>query len=139
MLNSRKNGSVGLEEYGELDYDEGIRLGKLIQKKFPNLLVEIETVDEWVQLNIQDKPIPKFRYSFIKRDETNCGFTQTFNDLDELIKRYNDWIKVDWASIKIALNKSNGEDKNHELLLSAARTEGNDWGYSFYITKRRYY
>ena len=51
MFATRENGTMGdREEYGEKDFDEAIRIKKLLKEKFPNQLVTIETCDEWVMI-----------------------------------------------------------------------------------------
>ena len=55
LLTTRDNGNVGDETPGDADIKEAGRVQKLIKKKFPNLIVDIEEVDEWVHLNIRDE------------------------------------------------------------------------------------
>jgi|TARA_B110000977_G_C11063439_1_gene486865 hypothetical protein len=55
MLTTRDNGNVGDETAGDADIKEAGRVQKLIKKKFPDLIVDIEEVDEWVHLNIRDE------------------------------------------------------------------------------------
>ena len=55
LLTTRDNGNVGDETAGDADIKEAGRVQKLIKKKFPNLIVDIEEVDEWVHLNIRDE------------------------------------------------------------------------------------
>ena len=39
-------------EYGEKDYDEAIRVCKMIKKEFGNIECNIDTFDEWVYVYI---------------------------------------------------------------------------------------
>lgn len=55
LLTTRDNGNVGDETPGDADIKEASRVQKLIKKKFPDLIVDIEEVDEWVHLNIRDE------------------------------------------------------------------------------------
>ena len=55
LLTTRDNGNVGDETPGDADIKEAGRVQKLIKKKFPDLIVDIEEVDEWVHLNIRDE------------------------------------------------------------------------------------
>ena len=55
LLTTRDNGNVGDETAGDADIKEAGRVQKLIKKKFPDLIVDIEEVDEWVHLNIRDE------------------------------------------------------------------------------------
>ncbi len=52
---TRENGDVGEEEYSPLDYDEAIKVKKLILEKFKGVEVEIETIDEWVDIVVTIK------------------------------------------------------------------------------------
>jgi len=57
IFETRANGDVGNEEPSEIDYEEGVRLAKLVQKKFPNeFKLSVSTCDEWVSLEIEEKP-----------------------------------------------------------------------------------
>jgi hypothetical protein len=55
LLTTRDNGNVGDETAGDADIKEAGRVQKLIKKKFPDLIVDIEEVDEWVHLNIREE------------------------------------------------------------------------------------
>ena len=52
MLQTRENGDVGYEEAGSEDVAEAERVQKLINKKFPDLRVEIEQVQVFLRLLI---------------------------------------------------------------------------------------
>ena len=70
MLQTRENGDVGYEEAGSEDVAEAERVQKLIKKKFPDLRVEIEEVDEWVHLNLMpNKTKEKLAEEKAKRKE----------------------------------------------------------------------
>lgn len=51
IYNTRENGSVNGEQYSIKDYKEAVRLSKLLST-LDNIKTDIETVDEWVHLNI---------------------------------------------------------------------------------------
>ena len=52
LFSTRVNGSVGDEDYGEEDYTHAIDVKKKLLKEFNDITVEIETIDEWVTLNV---------------------------------------------------------------------------------------
>tara|TARA_R110000751_G_scaffold284309_1_gene387850 strand:- start:7 stop:585 length:579 start_codon:yes stop_codon:yes gene_type:complete len=146
MLQTRENGDVGYEEAGSEDVAEAERIQKLIKKKFPNLRVEIEEVDEWVHLNIRKPEEPKFRYVFIKKDDDGAGFSEGFDSMKDLIKKYKTWIDgLNWKKItkeaeainQFPNNKFNGWLRSNDMLISKEGSRGNKWGYSFYIAKEK--
>jgi hypothetical protein len=52
-FSTREHGDVGEEEHSDIDYNDAYNIQKKIQKKFgEEFLVDIETVDEFVYLNI---------------------------------------------------------------------------------------
>ena len=146
LLTTRENGNVGDEEYSEVDYSEAKRVKDIILKENPHLIINIVGVDEWVHIDIREKVKDKFRYYFIKRDENGNGFTETFDTIDDLIKKYDSWIEVDWERVRIEvdkidsypLNTFTGWFQSYDILLSKANSKGNDWGYSFYLKKSKY-
>lgn len=52
---TRENGDVGEEEYSEIDLQDALLMKKAIEIKFPDVQVEVETVDEWVNLEVTIK------------------------------------------------------------------------------------
>lgn len=95
MLQTRENGDVGYEEAGSEDVAEAERVQKLINKKFPDLRVEIEEVDEWVHLNIWPPKVHEYRYRYQKADpKTGSGFSEDFNTFDEMLKKEKHLLKV---------------------------------------------
>jgi len=52
---TRDNGDVGEEVYGEEDYKEAVRLQNILLKKFDGISINIDTVDEWILLEIRIK------------------------------------------------------------------------------------
>ena len=54
-IETRDNGSVYDIQYGAKDYQEGQRLKKFIDKNYPDVETEFDTVDEWVMLNVKMK------------------------------------------------------------------------------------
>lgn len=48
MFATRKHGNVLEEDFSETDYQEGLRIVKLLKEKLPQHKFEIDTVDEWV-------------------------------------------------------------------------------------------
>ena len=145
MLQTRENGDVGYEEAGSEDVAEAERVQKLINKKFPDLRVEIEEVDEWVHLNIQAPNVPVYKYRYRKADpKTGAGFSETFNTFDEMLKKRKTFVEgVDWKDVKKKLDKitdypENEYDGTHasdKIVISKVGDEGNDWGYDFYVYK----
>lgn len=49
---TREHGNVGEETYSEEDMEDAINLKSVLLKKFSNIIIDIEDVDEWVYLNI---------------------------------------------------------------------------------------
>jgi len=64
--------------------------------------------------------------------------------MDDLIKRFGNWIDVDWDEIKSKLDKINDYPEKtftgwhtKELLIKRAGEPGNRWGYKFFIIKMK--
>lgn len=142
QFSKRTNGDKLVDE----DVVAGTKLKKQILDNFNNINVKIEIVDEWVLLFVSDvkEPNARYRYTFIK-NIGGQGFSKTFNDMDELIEEYGDWIEVDWKKIKEKveiINKYPNDDFNgwvstEPLLIKRAKEDGNTWGYNFYIKKSK--
>lgn len=49
---TRENGNVFKETPGELDILEANKLKKLLLENFKNIVVDIETFDEWVNITV---------------------------------------------------------------------------------------
>lgn len=49
---TRRHGDVGSEQPGQADIEEACRIRDRIQAQYPNVTVQIESVDEWVSLNV---------------------------------------------------------------------------------------
>jgi hypothetical protein len=152
IFSTRENGDVGEEEPGQQDIAEAKKLRLLILQKFKSLTynidVIIEIVDEWVMLTVKNKEekVDEYKYAFKKSDDTGAGFTEGgFRTMDDLIKRFGDWIEVDWEKIKSDLDKINefpdntfmGWHRSRPFLIKKAGEKGNQWGYSFYIIKSK--
>ena len=145
MLQTRENGDVGYEEAGSEDVAEAERVQKLINKKFPDLRVEIEEVDEWVHLNIWPPKVHEYRYRYQKADpKTGSGFSETFNTFDEMLKKRKTFVGgVNWKDVKKNLDKITdypnnlftGWHSSNKIVISKAGDKGNDWGYDFYVYK----
>tara|TARA_R110000744_G_scaffold347849_4_gene453398 strand:- start:123 stop:710 length:588 start_codon:yes stop_codon:yes gene_type:complete len=145
MLQTRENGDVGYEEAGSEDVAEAERVQKLIKKKFPDLRVEIEEVDEWVHLNIWPPKVHEYRYRYQKADpKTGSGFSETFNTFDEMLKKRKTFVDgVNWKDVKKKLDKITdypnnlftGWHSSDRIVISKAGDKGNDWGYDFYVYK----
>ncbi len=54
---TRDNGNVGEEEYGEEDYTAAENIQKLLNNTFDNINIDIDVCDEWVILNVEVKNI----------------------------------------------------------------------------------
>lgn len=52
---TRENGDVGEEEYSHKDLQEAYRVEKLIKEKFEGVETEVNTIDEWVDLEVTIK------------------------------------------------------------------------------------
>ena len=145
MLNTRENGDIGSETTGREDVKEAQRVQKLIKKKFPDLIISIEEVDEWVHLNIQAPKVPGYRYKFQKADpKTGSGFSETFDTFDEMLKKRKTFVDgVNWKDVKKKLDKITdypdnlftGWHSSDKIVISKVGDEGNDWGYDFYVYK----
>ena len=145
LLQTRENGDVGYEEAGREDVAEAERIQKLIKKKFPDLRVDVEEVDEWVHLNIWPPKVHEYRYRYQKADpKTGSGFSEDFNTFDEMLKKRKTFVKgVNWKDVKKKLDKITDYPKNlftgwhisNKIVISKAGDKGNDWGYDFYVYK----
>ena len=143
MFATRENGCVGSETSSDDDYVEGIQLMELLKSNF-DVDCSIETVDEWVHIEVTNKKklVDIIRYKF-KKDLEGCGFIETFDSMEELIKKFDSWIVVDWDDIISKLNNINeypndkftGDYDSNSLLIKRRGEEGNTWGYNFYIIK----
>tara|TARA_R110000764_G_scaffold1029_8_gene3929 strand:+ start:15065 stop:15652 length:588 start_codon:yes stop_codon:yes gene_type:complete len=147
LLQTREGGSVGDETPGNEDIKEAGRVQKLIKKKFPDLRVEIEEVDEWVHLNIWPPTVSKYRYRYQKSDpNSGSGFSEDFDTFDDMLKKRKTFVKgVNWKDVKKKLDKITEYPKNlftgwhisNKIVISNAGDKGNDWGYDFYVYKLR--
>ena len=147
ILQTRENGDVGYEEAGDKDIQEAGRVQKLIKKKFPELRVEIEEVDEWVHLNILPPKVARYKYRYQKADpKTGRGFSEDFNSFDEMLKKRETFVEgVNWKDVKKKLDKITDYPKNlftgwhisNKIVISKVGDKGNDWGYDFYVYKLR--
>jgi hypothetical protein len=50
---TRDNGDIGADRPGKRDYQEALRLAKLIKKRFKTVKIDIDDVDEWTHLDIR--------------------------------------------------------------------------------------
>ena len=147
MYSTRENGNVGEELASDKDIDEAIRLKRIVESKFNNVVVEVEEVDEWVHLNI--RPIQKatYRYKFHKHSTPSVrssGFTETYDTMNEMIKKRGAFVGgVNWEKVKKELeniieypnNKFTGWYDSEPILISKPSDNENDWGYFFSVSK----
>jgi hypothetical protein len=147
MYSTRENGNVGEELASDKDIDEAIRLKRIVESKFNNVVVEVEVVDEWVHLNI--RPIQKatYKYHFHKHSTpsiNSSGFTETYDTMNEMIKKRGTFVGgVNWEKVKKELeniieypnNKFTGWYDSEPILISKPSDNGNDWGYFFSVSK----
>ena len=147
MYSTRENGNIGEELASDKDVDEAIRLKRIVESKFNNVVVEVEEVDEWVHLNI--RPIQKatYRYKFHKHSTpsvSSSGFTETYDTMNEMIKKRGTFVGgVNWEKVKKELeniieypnNKFTGWYDSEPILISKPSDNGNDWGYFFSVSK----
>jgi hypothetical protein len=146
LFNTRKNGSVGEEEASQIDIQEGRNLARKLLKEFQNIQVQLEIVDEWVHVTVKEKveKVDEYKYIF-KKDMNGAGFSEGFETMDLLIKRFRNWIDVDWDDIKTKVESINtfpedtfyGWHRSRSLLIKKAGEEGNKFGYNFYIIKSK--
>lgn len=53
-FSTRENGDVGAEKYSMIDYEDAKRMQKILKEQFSGKIsTDIETVDEFVYLNIE--------------------------------------------------------------------------------------
>ena len=68
--------------------------------------------------------------------------------MDELIKKYGDWVNVDWYEIEEKLDEITDADiirwndstftgwlRSRRIMIKSARDADNRWGYNFYVQK----
>jgi hypothetical protein len=146
LFNTRENGSVGNEKASDLDIKEAKRVAHAILKKYNNVTVDFEVVDEWVHLTVKEKieKIDEFIYIF-KKDMNNKGFSQGFYSMKELIEKFGTWINVNWEEIikkvdaidKFPKNEFTGWHNSYPLLIKSVDEKDNEWNYNFYIIKSK--
>lgn len=146
IFSTRRNGNVGDETHGEADHREGLKLKKSLELAFPSISAKVEPQDEWVILTVSMKkdPTNEFTYTF-KKDNKGSGFSESFKTMDDLIKKYGDWVSVDWDDIKDKVEKINefpddlftGKHASRPLQIAKIGDPGNRWGYNFYIIKTK--
>jgi hypothetical protein len=97
--------------------------------------------------DIQKKIEDKYRYVFIKT-LNGKGFSESFRTMDDLIKKYGDWVNVNWFDVKMELEKITDEDiirynqptftgwwESRKIMIKSAQNPDNRWGYHFYVQK----
>ena len=52
---TREKGDSCAEEYSATDYNEALRVEKLVLEKFEGIETEVYTIDEWVDLEVRIK------------------------------------------------------------------------------------
>ena len=150
MYSTRENGSVGEELASDQDVDEAIRLQRILESKFNNIVAEVEVVDEWVSLNIRPIPKPTYRYIFHKHSRPNAndikgsGFSESYDTFDEMVKKRETFVGgVNWKKVKKELdnitqypnNQFTGWKNSNPILISEPNDKDNDWGYYFSVSK----
>lgn len=144
LYTTRENGDVGSETYGDEDITEANRIKKILLNDYNNIQISIEGVDEWVHISISEIPEDVYNYTF-KKDINGLGFSQTFKDMDSLIDKFYTWVVVDWNEIKEKIEKIDNFPNNmftgwhdsNRVLIKSVDDEDNDWGYNFYIIKKK--
>lgn len=149
QFSTRENGSVSDETASIIDINAGKKLAKEIVNNFSNTDVKLDVVDEWVLIFISDvkEKIKKYRYVFIK-DINGQGFSEGFDTMESLVKKYGTWINVNWDDIIKNVNNISDDDimKNNEptftgwyksrrIMIKSSKDNDNEWGYNFYIVK----
>ena len=152
MYSTRENGSVGEELASDQDVDEAIRLKRIVESKFNNIVATVEVVDEWVHLNIRPLPKATYRYNFHKHSNISTsplkssGFKNSFDSVDELLKEvmnFSTGTEFTEEEIKHKLNSIENYPNNNftgwydsePILISEPSNKGNNWGYFFSISK----
>ena len=62
-----------------------------------------------IQKRINREVNDNHKYVFIK-DFNGSGFSESFKTMDELIKKYGDWVNVDWYEIEEKLDEITDAD-----------------------------
>lgn len=110
-------------------------------KKYSDELTEYFTNRKEEYENRTSEP---FIYTFVKHDERNFGFSQSFPNLESLVYQMGDYLpNLDWYEVKGKLDKVDyfpnnnftGTYSSNRMLISPAGADGNNWGYSFSIIK----
>ena len=113
----------------------------VLRKKYSDELTEYFTKKKEEYENRIEDP---FTYTFVKHDEKNAGFSQSFRNFQLLVAQFGDWIsKLDWSKVKDQLDKIDyfpnptftDKYNSNRMLISKAGDEGNNWGYNFSIVK----
>lgn len=146
---TRKNGSVSNETASMIDIKAGRKLIKEINNKFSNIEAKLEVVDEFVLIFISDikEDVKEYRYTFIK-DINNQGFSKSFDSMESLIKKYGDWVNVNWDEIINKIDSISDDDimryneptftgwyRSRRIMIKSSKDEDNKWGYNFYVMK----
>ena len=100
-----------------------------------------------IQKRINREVNDNHKYVFIK-DLNGSGFSESFKTMDELIKKYGDWVNVDWYEIEEKLDEITDADiirwndstftgwlRSRRIMIKSARDTDNRWGYNFYVQK----
>ena len=112
-----------------------------LEEKYSDELTEYFTKRNEEYENTPPKP---FTYTFVKHDENNAGFSQSFPNLESLVYQMGDYLPIlDWYEVKDKLDKIDyfpnnnftGNYSSNRMLISPEGADGNDWGYSFSIIK----
>ena len=146
MFQTRENGCVGSESASHIDVNEAKRLIKELKELYPKHVFNMEICDEWVSIYVKDyvEPNPQYKYEFIK-DCDGIGFSEEFNSMDALIKRFGSWIDIDWKSAKEKIESVNSfpnnsycgyHTSNRQTLIKRC-VKGNTWGYDFFLAKSK--
>jgi hypothetical protein len=90
----------------------------------------------------------EYKYVFAKHDGPyggvrTRGFSASFDNYDDLVTKYGNWVNVDWNEIKNKLDNIKDfpvETYTHykhsyPIRISNAGDEGNNWGYHFSVIK----
>ena len=112
-----------------------------LEEKYSDELTEYFTKRKEEYENTPPKP---FTYTFVKHDENNAGFSQSFPNLESLVYQMGDYLPIlDWYEVKDKLDKIDyfpnnnftGTYGSNRMLISREGDKGNNWGYSFSIIK----
>lgn len=108
IFTTRANGDTGSEQYSEIDIQEARELIKILKGKFKDYDYEIETVDEWVDINATKVGF----YDGYEPEEDKVGYILSYEKSDGSSFSYKTTDKF---------NSYSGRDKHRSELKKLSR------------------